>query len=162
MARDVLFAPWRYSYIKRGGESDKNCVFCDAIAKGPSLESLIVYQGKTCSVILNKFPYNNGHTMIIPHSHTGELADLKPQVFDDLHKLLKKTYEVLRQVYDPQGLNIGMNLGRVAGAGIVDHLHYHLVPRWKGDSNFMPVIGGTKVISESLEQTYQKLLPLFS
>jgi ATP adenylyltransferase len=162
--RKILYAPWRYSYIKSASKEDEKgeCVFCASIKKGPSLESLIVYKGTHASVILNKFPYNNGHIMIIPHSHTAEIDELGAEEFMEVHALLKKAHGALQEAYNPHGMNIGMNLGRVAGAGIVDHLHYHLVPRWGGDTNFMPVIGGTKVISESVEQTYQKLLPLFT
>jgi len=99
--------------------------------------------------------------MVIPHSHTSDFQELNSAEFKELHDLLKQAHQALKKVYNPNGMNIGMNLGRDAGAGIVDHLHYHLVPRWHGDTNFMPVVGGTKVISESIEQTYEKLLPLF-
>jgi ATP adenylyltransferase len=157
-----LFAPWRREYIKgcEVGEEAKTCVFCSAFKKGVGFDSLVLYQGQHSSVVLNKYPYNNGHTMVIPHQHTADLLELSKEAFDELHQLLKKTYEAIRRAYSPHGMNIGMNLGRVGGAGITDHLHYHLLPRWGGDTNFMPVIGGTKVISESLEQTYEKLLPL--
>jgi ATP adenylyltransferase len=160
--RAVMFAPWRHTYIKRTLAEETGCPFCVAINTGVGLESLIVYKGQTCSVILNKFPYNNGHTMVIPHRHTADFDKLTPEEHHEMHALLKRTFEALKIAYQPHGVNIGMNLGRVGGAGIIDHLHYHLVPRWNGDTNFMPVIGLTKVISESLEETYKKLLPLFS
>jgi len=159
--RQILFTPWRKTYIKRALTETAGCVFCEALAKGPSLESLIVYKGETCSVILNKYPYNNGHAMIIPNRHTAEFDKLNMREFMELHELLKRTMEALKESFNPQGFNLGMNLGRVGGAGIVDHLHYHIVPRWTGDTNFMPLIGETKVISETLEETYKKLVPLF-
>ncbi len=155
----VIFAPWRNSYIKRD-QSLKGCVFCDGLKKGVSFESLIVYSAKTCSIFLNKFPYNNGHLLVIPHRHTPDLASLNKEEFNELHEVLLKAHSAIIKSHNPQGINIGLNLGRAAGAGIIDHLHYHLVPRWSGDTNFMPIIGGTKVISEELEQTYNKLLPL--
>lgn len=157
-----LFAPWRKKYIESAASEEGGpCVFCGAIEKGPSLESLVVYRGKDCSVILNKYPYNNGHTMIIPHRHTAQFDGLQKAEYDELNHLLQKTYGVLTKAYRPHGMNIGMNLGRVGGAGILDHLHYHIVPRWNGDTNFMPVVAQTKVISEGLEETYQKLVALF-
>jgi ATP adenylyltransferase len=159
--RQILFTPWRHTYIKRALAETESCVFCEALAKGPSLESLVVFKGETCSVILNKYPYNNGHTMIIPNRHTADFDKLNMREYMELHELLKRTMEALKESFDPQGFNIGMNLGRVGGAGIVDHLHYHIVPRWTGDTNFMPLIGETKVISETLEETYKKLVPLF-
>ena len=159
--RQVIFAPWRHTYIKKARSESEGCVFCEALAKGQSLESLVVFKGATCSVILNKYPYNNGHTMIIPNRHTAEFDKLNMREFTELHELLKRTIEALKEQFQPQGFNLGMNLGRVGGAGIVDHLHYHIVPRWSGDTNFMPLIGETKVISETLEETYKKLVPLF-
>ncbi len=161
-SRQVIFAPWRQTYIKRARAEAEDCVFCEALAIGKSPKSLIVYKGPTCSVILNKFPYNNGHTMIIPNRHTAEFDKLESKEFFELHELLKKTVVALKAQFQPQGFNLGMNLGRVGGAGIIDHLHYHVVPRWMGDTNFMPLIGETKVVSETLEQTYEKLVPLFT
>ncbi len=137
------------------------CVFCEAVNSGAGLESLVLHKGKTASVILNKYPYNNGHTMIIPNAHLQELTDLSPDAFTEVHELLKRSYEVLKKVYQPGGLNIGMNIGKTGGAGIADHLHYHIVPRWEGDSNFMPIIAGTKIVSEALEDTFNKLIPHF-
>jgi ATP adenylyltransferase len=159
--KSVIFAPWRHTYIKKARSESEGCVFCEALGKGPSLESLVVYKGATCSIILNKYPYNNGHTMIIPNRHTADFDKLNMREFTELHELLKRTMEALKEQFQPQGFNLGMNLGRVGGAGIIDHLHYHIVPRWSGDTNFMPLIGETKVISETLEETYKKLVPLF-
>jgi ATP adenylyltransferase len=159
--RQVIFAPWRHSYIKRARSAVETCVFCEALEIGQSKESLIVFKGKTCSVILNKYPYNNGHTMIIPNRHTAEFEKLTTEEFSELHNLLKRTKVALYDAFKPQGFNLGMNIGQIGGAGIIDHLHYHLVPRWTGDTNFMPLIGETKVLSETLEDTYKLLVPLF-
>lgn len=157
-----LFAPWRHKYIEATTHDESGvCVFCEALKLGPSLESLIVFKGEVCSVILNKYPYNNGHTMVIPHRHTSEFDKLSQGEFKELHDLLRKTFTVISKAYGPHGMNIGMNLGRVGGAGVLGHLHYHLVPRWNGDTNFMPIIAQTKVISEGLEETYKKLVALF-
>jgi ATP adenylyltransferase len=161
--RQILMAPWRLKYIKGADVSRCSlaiCVFCEALKKGPSLESLILWSGQTCSIYLNKYPYNNGHLMVIPHRHTADFGALSEKEFSEIHAALKKAHDILIEAYKPQGLNIGMNLGRAGGAGIADHLHYHLVPRWGGDTNFMPVLADTKVISETLSQTYEKLLPL--
>lgn len=164
VGRETLFTPWRSTYIKKGAIPEKpgGCVFCEALEVGVSKESLIVFKGEHASVILNRFPYNTGHTMIIPNRHLSSLSTLSVEIFTELNGLLKKTCGAIEKTYGPQGINIGMNLGRAGGAGIVDHLHYHLVPRWVGDTNFMPVIGQTKVISETLEETYEKLITSFS
>jgi ATP adenylyltransferase len=159
--RKILTAPWRHAYIKGEDPASKlGCVFCDAFKKGASFESLILWKGRSCAIFLNKYPYNNGHLMVIPKRHTADFGSLTKVEFTELHLVLKKAHKILIDAYSPQGMNIGMNLGRVSGAGIADHLHYHLVPRWGGDTNFMPIIAETKVISESLSQTYKKLLPL--
>ncbi|MBK9293357.1 MAG: HIT domain-containing protein [Oligoflexia bacterium] len=161
--RDVLFTPWRFLYIKKGRDKvqDVPCVFCDAVQKDVNVETLVLYKGKYCSVILNKYPYNNGHTMVIPNNHVAELPLLPQEAYLELNDLLLKTYSAIKDSYKPGGLNIGMNIGRTGGAGIVDHLHYHIVPRWDGDSNFMPIIAGTKVVSESPETTYERLKPYY-
>jgi ATP adenylyltransferase len=159
----ILFTPWRYKYVteitQQGSKED--CVFCNAMDVGVGFESLVLFNGEHASIIMNKFPYNPGHIMAIPRRHTHEMDTLSPEEFSELHDLLLRGYRALQKVFRPQGLNIGLNLGRVAGAGIADHMHYHLVPRWMGDTNFMPLIGATKVISQTLEQTYEKLLPCF-
>lgn len=161
--RDILWTPWRHEYIKGGVQEKgpKECVFCTAIRKGSQFESLILDTSEHCAVILNKYPYNNGHTMVIPKLHTPDMASLPEEVFTDLHIQLRRACRAIQQAYNPQGMNIGMNMGKMAGAGIADHIHYHLLPRWGGDTNFMPLLGGTKVISETLDQTYARLLPYF-
>ena len=161
MSWKVLFAPWRFKYVKRAEKNEtEECVFCTSVNKGVGFVSLLLHKGTHASIILNKYPYNNGHTMVIPNRHTADFNELTPQEFTELNSLLKRAHNALQRGYEPQGMNIGMNLGRTGGAGIIDHMHYHLIPRWNGDTNFMPIVGGTKVISESLEETYKKLLPL--
>jgi len=133
------------------------CILCDKPKEDRDEENLILYRGETCFVIMNKFPYNNGHLMVAPYRHTADLAGLSPKEREELMALAGMGVTVLQQVLSAHGFNIGMNLGRVAGAGIDQHLHLHIVPRWSGDTNFMPVLGEVKVISEALEETYRKL-----
>ena len=143
-----------------GGEKPKGCIFCLFPAEEgeeADRKNLIVARTDRSFVILNRFPYNNGHVMVIPRRHTGELTELPQDDFADLHQLLRRTVEVVKDAYRPQGFNVGMNLGECAGAGIAAHLHYHVVPRWNGDTNFMPVLADTKVMIEHLSQTQAKL-----
>ena len=159
---DQLWAPWRMDYILDAkGESD-GCIFCDLPGQNKDKENLIVYRSEKSFVMLNKFPYNNGHAMVIPYQHMAEYTALADAVLLDIQVVIKKTVRAIQASMQPHGLNIGLNLGRTAGAGIDDHIHYHIVPRWNGDTNFMPVISGTKVVSEALEQTWQKLTDQFS
>jgi ATP adenylyltransferase len=154
---DHLWAPWRMEYILESQESAAECIFCHKPAENRDAANLIAYRSRHCFVMLNKFPYNNGHLMIIPFKHEADLTRLDDETLLDLHHVLSKSIQVLRLVMNPHGMNIGINLGRTAGAGIEDHLHYHLVPRWNGDTNFMPVLAGTKVLSEALTKTWEKL-----
>lgn len=157
-----LFAPWRMEFIK--GEKPKGCIFClfpAETGERADRRNLILGRSAHSFVILNKFPYNSGHLMVIPRRHASELGALPDGEFQDLHRLLQLAVEQVRQAYQPQGFNIGMNLGAVAGAGIADHLHYHVVPRWGGDTNFMPVLGEAKVIIEHLQSAWERLRPLF-
>lgn len=158
--REVLARPDRYKYVRKLIKTQE-CVFCEARNKGVGFESLIVYQSSLAMVVLNKFPYNTGHTLILPSRHCGELTDLSDEEYGEVMKLLRKTLAVLQKSYDCPGLNIGLNHGAVAGAGIPDHLHWHIIPRWHGDTNFFPLIAETKVLAETLEQTFQRLHPLF-
>ena len=153
---EILWAPWRIEYIENTTESTE-CIFCDKPKDKDDKKNLIVYRGKLGFVIMNRFPYNNGHLMVVPYQHTSEISSLSSEERIELFNLLEISVNVLRKVMKPQGFNIGMNLGSLAGAGIADHLHFHIVPRWGGDTNFMPVIAHTKVISEGLEQTWEKL-----
>ena len=158
---DILWAPWRIEYIKNTSKPE-GCIFCDKPRKKDDRKNLIVHRAELVFVMMNRFPYNNGHLLIVPYRHTGELASLSNSEKVELFDLLQRSQDVLREVMHPQGFNIGMNLGRLAGAGIADHIHFHIVPRWGGDTNFMPVIGHTKVISEGLEETWEKLHHTFN
>jgi ATP adenylyltransferase len=150
---DNLWAPWRAPYIRTFDKEKKSktCLFCRALkAYQQGRKSQVIEVRKLSFSILNIFPYNNGHLMILPKRHVGELSGLKPAELLDMMTLLQDTEQVLRKVLRPHAFNVGLNLGRVAGAGITEHLHFHIVPRWAGDTNFMPLFGGAKVISESL------------
>ncbi|MBI5325247.1 MAG: HIT domain-containing protein [Ignavibacteriae bacterium] len=165
---DILWSPWRSKYIqsfkdeKKDGESPDKCIFCEALhAEGQEKEMLIVSKEDKCFVILNKFPYNGGHIMVAPNKHISNLEELEDDVVFALIKTIKKSIKVMEHISKPHGFNIGMNQGRVAGAGIPGHLHFHIVPRWNGDTSFMPVISDTKVVSQSLEETQQILAKTF-
>lgn len=133
------------------------CIFCDKPAQDNDRKNLIVYRGENAFVLMNLFPYNNGHLMIAPYKHTSRLADLDDAALLEIMSLTVRAQAALKIAFGPDGYNVGMNLGRVAGAGIADHLHQHIVPRWNGDSNFMPVIGETKVLPDSLDNSYAKI-----
>ena len=150
----VLWAPWRIKYIT--GDKEEGCIFCKKPKEGNDKENLILYTGETSFIIMNRYPYSNGHLMTVPYKHTNSFSDLTQDERLDLMNLTAKCLDIL-QVIKPEGFNIGMNLGRTGGAGIDDHLHFHIVPRWSGDNNFMPVIGDVRVIPEYLEETYETL-----
>ena len=155
---EKLWAPWRMRYIEgmdAGGS--EGCIFCEKPGENDDERNFIIYRGETCYLILNVFPYNNGHLMVVPYLHTPLLPDLDAETRLEMFDLTGIALEAITRTMRPDGFNIGMNIGRTAGAGIAEHLHLHAVPRWNGDTNFMPVIGGTKVISESLEDTYRKI-----
>jgi len=152
---EQLWAPWRLEYIKSADE-DGGCVFCRAL-EGDDEEALVVHRAPRAFALLNKFPYSSGHLMVAPARHVGEYGDLEDDELLDVHRLTRAGIGALAQVYGPQGYNLGWNLGRVAGAGIVDHVHLHVVPRWAGDTNFMPVLADVKVIPEHLLETRQRL-----
>jgi ATP adenylyltransferase len=158
---DRLWSPWRLEYVTADKKSDTGCVFCTQ-PRHPHPDSLILHEGVTCYIVLNKFPYNNGHLMVVPHRHVDSLVALQPEELQELAMLTQRSEAVLREVYQPQGINIGINLGRPAGAGIVEHLHVHAVPRWGGDANFMTVIGETRVLPESLQASAARLRPFFA
>jgi ATP adenylyltransferase len=159
-----LWAPWRAAYILGQTEAAGGCIFCVKPARGPEhyAEELILCATPEAFVILNAFPYNNGHLMVAPRAHVTRPAALEPGVHDAVFRLATAATSALERALSPDGVNVGVNLGRMAGAGIADHFHVHLVPRWNGDTNFMPVIGETKVISQHLEASYAALLPYFS
>lgn len=155
MSDEAIWAPWRAGFVL--SEKEKGCIFCNRLKMEDSIENLIVYRASRNFVILNKFPYNSGHTMIVPNRHLAHLEELTPEEAIEFFELTRKTVAVMKEVLKPHSLNIGMNLGETSGAGIPDHLHLHAVPRWQGDTNFMPVIGKTKVISVPLEPVYEAL-----
>lgn len=153
---DFLWTPWRYRYIA-DARKDERCVFCEALALKDDTKAQIVLRGKLCFVILNRFPYTSGHVMIVPYAHVAELYDCDPQALSEMMQLAQRTQKALQGVYHPQGFNLGMNLGRCAGAGVTGHLHLHLLPRWTGDANFMSTVGETRLEPEDLSQTFEKL-----
>jgi ATP adenylyltransferase len=167
---DRLWSPWRLPYILSGGEA-RGCVFCDALVDGANgassddeafdQSSLIVFRGKTCYVILNLYPYNNGHLMVVPNRHIPSLAAATHEELCELIELTRRSELALIEGYNPQGMNMGINLGKPAGAGVLDHVHMHVVPRWNGDTNFMTVVGETRVLPEELSETAKKLRPIF-
>jgi ATP adenylyltransferase len=150
-----LWAPWRLEYIEHADEQG-DCVFCDAVA-GDDEQRLVVHRGAQAFALLNKFPYASGHLMIASYRHVGELSDLTDEEVIEVHRLAERGLAALAEVYSPQGYNLGWNLGRIAGAGIVDHVHLHVVPRWAGDTNFMPVLADVKVLPEHLHETRRRL-----
>src|SRR5438270_8241812 len=154
-----LWAPWRGEFIHAEKRSD--CIFCTFPAEDKDEENLILGRTTKSFAILNKYPYNNGHLMVIPRRHTDDFTALEPAELGDLSTLLQLSVALLREAYKPQGFNIGMNVGAVSGAGIAGHIHHHVVPRWGGDCNFMPVIAQTKVMIEHLDTTWEKLRPRF-
>ena len=156
-----LWAPWRLSYLtKANATRDKRCVFCDAVT-GPKPSPLTLHRGDRCFVILNKYPYTNGHLMVVPKRHIGRLLEAVPDELTELMALTRTAEMALSEAYTPDGLNVGINLGRPAGAGIVGHLHIHVVPRWNGDTNFMTVTADTRVVPEEPAQTVERLRPIF-
>jgi ATP adenylyltransferase len=155
---DRLWSPWRLAYVT-GDAGSSSCVFCDAQRNEQS--SLIVFHGRTCFVILNLYPYNNGHLMVIPNRHVASLAEATPEELGELIELTRRSEIALREAYAPHGLNMGINLGKPAGAGVLDHVHMHVVPRWNGDTNFMTVVGDTRVLPEELPTSVARLRPIF-
>ncbi len=160
---DRLWSPWRLSYVT-GSSSLDQCLFCEAAdgSSDDSREGLILLRGHLTYVILNLYPYNNGHLMVVPKRHVGRLADATADELGEMMRLTRDAEIALTDAYKPQGINVGINLGRPAGAGIVDHVHIHVVPRWTGDTNFMSVVGNTRVLPEELSSTAARLRPLFA
>ncbi len=151
-----LVTPWREKYIKEGLDNEE-CFLCEASKHKKPEERYILFKGKHSFIILNLYPYNNGHLLIAPYEHLDSPLKAKKETIDEMNTLMLKALEILENVYHPQGFNIGMNLGRPAGAGVPDHFHLHIVPRWEGDANFMPLFGETKVMFEGIEKTFEKL-----
>ena len=156
---EKLWAPWRMEYILQ--EKPGGCIFCDKPRQDRDRDNLILHRGADCFVIMNFYPYNNGHLMVVPYRHTADLAALTAAEQSEMMALLGRCTTILTQQLKPHGFNIGMNLGRTAGAGIDDHLHFHIVPRWNGDTNFMPITGHTKVLSQGLQESWDQLKSRF-
>ena len=156
----TVWAPWRIEYIL--SEKPDYCIFCDAFKRKDDAKTFILYRGNKSFVIMNAFPYNNGHLLVIPIQHLSCPTELDNDTASEIHSLTQESIKILRSVLKTDGFNIGINLGKVAGAGVEEHLHTHIVPRWNGDTNFMPVTGETKVFPEYLKATYDKLLPEFN
>lgn len=155
---DYLWTPWRYQYMAQAARGEPSeCIFCDAVAKKKDAETLIVHRGAKAFVILNRFPYTSGHVMIVPYAHVAELKLCDAAALSEIMLLAQRVEAVLKASYKPDGMNLGMNLGRAAGAGVAGHLHLHMLPRWFGDSNFMTVTGETRVHPEDLKTTYERL-----
>ena len=151
----ILWAPWRIKYILGKKEG---CIFCDKVKENKDKENYVLLRGKNGFVMLNTFPYNNGHLMVAPYKHVPDLEGLEKDVLGELMGLVKTCTQILKKALKPEGFNIGINLGKVAGAGVEGHIHIHIVPRWGGDTSFISTVGDTKIIPESLDDTYKKLL----
>ena len=154
-----LWAPWRMEYLK--SDKSEDCIFCSLPREGDDTKNYILYRGQSAFIIMNIFPYNSAHLMVSPFRHFGCLPEQDTSEIMELNQLTHKCIEILRAVINPDGFNIGYNIGKAAGAGYDEHVHCHIVPRWTGDTNFMPVLGETKVHPEHLKTTYKKLLPHF-
>ena len=154
---DKLWAPWRVKYVTQILKDQKRCVFCDIVKQKKDKKNYIFIRSRHCYSVLNIYPYNNGHSLIVPYRHVNDISKLTRVEREDLFDLLEETKALLEKTLTPGGFNIGINLGRVAGAGFPGHVHIHIVPRWHGDVNFMPVTASTKVVSQSLKMLYEKL-----
>ena len=157
---DVLFAPWRYEYLV--SDKEKHCIFCAAAASGDDEGSLVVHRGRKVFVVLNRYPYTNGHVMVAPYAHERWLSQSAAETLHELITTVARAEKILVSAYRTDGLNVGINFGAAAGAGVADHYHVHVVPRWAGDTNFMTVAGDTRVVPEELGATRSRLAPLFA
>jgi ATP adenylyltransferase len=153
---DYLWTPWRYAYVT-GAETTSGCIFCELPRLNDDRRAHIVHRGQSCFVLLNRYPYTPGHVMIVPFAHVDRLLDLAAEAAEEMIHLAQSLERVLRKLYQPDGVNLGMNLGKAAGAGVAGHIHMHELPRWIADSNFMTVVGETRILPESLEVTYDRI-----
>ncbi len=158
---DRLWSPWRYTYI-RNAKPDDACIFCTKLAENDDTRNYILHRARRNFVLLNLYPYTNGHLMIAPYAHVPTLEQADPETLAEMMVLLRECESHLRAIYRPDGINLGMNIGESAGAGVAGHIHMHMLPRWTGDANFMTVIGETRVMPETLEATYEKLRSAFA
>ena len=157
---DFLFTPWRYAFVT-SAEKASGCLFCEVLRAGDDEKTFIVHRDKHCFIILNAYPYTSGHVMVVPYQHTDQLQALSPEAAHEMMDLTRRMESILRDLYHPDGLNVGMNLGKAAGAGIAGHIHMHVLPRWVADASFMSVIGETRVLPEELPTTYQRIKARF-
>lgn len=153
---DYLWTPWRYAYVTTA-EKISGCLFCDLLKMGDDEKANIIYRGQHCFIILNTYPYTSGHVMILPYAHLDELRRLPAEAAHEMMDLSQRMETVLRQLYSPKGVNLGMNIGQAAGAGVAGHIHMHVLPRWIADANFMSVVGETRILPEALETTYRRI-----
>jgi ATP adenylyltransferase len=153
---DYLWTPWRYAYVSTA-EKSTGCIFCDLPTLNDDAKARIVYRGQHCFVILNSYPYTPGHVMIVPFAHLDQLQNLPVEAAHEMMNLSQKIENVLRTLYNPDGINLGMNIGKAAGAGVAGHIHMHVLPRWVADANFVSVIGETRILPESLDVTYERI-----
>jgi len=161
--RKQLWSPWRLEFIQKSSKAkSKACIFCHLPKKGSSSKNLVLYQSKSAFVIMNRYPYVNGHLMVVPHRHIGSYEKITSEEHGEMNYLMSQSIKILKKCVKAQGFNTGMNLGRCAGAGIKGHVHYHLIPRWIGDSNMMPVIANIRLMPEYLKDTYKRLAPDFN
>lgn len=159
---DHLWSPWRYRYVQHPAEPDTGCIFCQKAAEQHDAENYIVHRARRNFVILNLYPYTTGHMMVVPYEHVAKLTEAQPDTLAEMMELSRRAEGVLASLYKPHGFNIGMNLGEAAGAGIAGHIHMHVLPRWRGDANFLSTVGETRVMPEELSQTYDKVLREFT
>lgn len=155
-----VWSPWRFQYVSTA-MNQAGCIFCEAIKNKDRSDSLVLFNGQSNFIILNRYPYNNGHLMIAPYQHISSPADAEAAIAEEMIRLSQRALNALREVYHPDGFNIGMNLGKCAGAGVEDHYHMHVVPRWNGDTNFMTTVAETRVLPEDFRDTISKLKPYF-
>jgi ATP adenylyltransferase len=153
---DYLWTPWRYAYVSTA-EKAVGCVFCNAVNAGDDAKVKIVYRGQSCFVILNAYPYTPGHVMAVPYEHLDELQKLPQAAANEMIQLSQRMETVLRELYHPDGINLGMNIGKAAGAGIAGHIHMHVLPRWVADANFLSVVGETRILPETLDVTWERM-----
>ncbi len=158
---DYLFSPWRYAFVSQAHQAP-GCLFCELARAADDEKALIVHRGPHCYVVLNAYPYTSGHVMVVPFQHTGQLRELSQPAAQEMMELTRRLEGILRDVYHPEGLNLGMNLGQAAGAGVAGHVHMHVLPRWTADANFITVIGETRVLPEDLATTYKRIREKFA
>jgi len=159
---DHLWSPWRYQYVSKAAEPDQGgCVFCEKAAENRDAENYIVHRARLNFVILNLYPYTSGHLMVVPYEHVATLNEARPETLAEMMELTRRAEHALEALYRPHGFNAGMNIGEAAGAGVAGHIHMHVLPRWRGDANFMSVIGETRVLPEALDETWRRLVRAF-